>query len=89
MTVLANATTGIAIAVGMAMYRDDTVGGACMVLFDGAATIVSQTGSNYTTTDPGAGTSKWFIKSTGDVQNRYAATHQISYSLFAVSGTFP
>lgn len=87
--VTANGTAGIAILSGTIVYRDETVGGCALVLYDsGTPTIVTQTGSNFTTSDPGAASSKLWLKSGGDIENRYGVTHGISYLLFGTGPTF-
>jgi len=86
----ANTTLGTAIGSGLIIFSDISDGGSAMVLFDAgfaAVTIVSQTGTNFqSSSDPGAGSSKWWVQPNGVITNRYAAAKNLGYALVASRG---
>ena len=86
-SVAANGVAAMTLSSGLVFLRDMSVGGWSLVAFDGGggATIIAGT-SNFVTSDPGASASKWWIKSNGNVENRYAGAESISYVLLATSG---
>jgi len=94
---------GVSVAVGASMgvsangslltlYRDSTSGGTALVACEAGygPTIVWQSATNFTTTDPGVGGNKWFIQNAAghycDALNRYTSAHNISYSFITTDG---
>jgi hypothetical protein len=80
--IAANGTLSISIGSGFVFYTDETAGGSAMFAFDGGTGqygIVWQNGSSFTTTDPGVGTNKWWVKSNGNAVNRFSSLHGIAY----------
>lgn len=87
-TVAANAALGLSVGFGIIVYRDQVNAGFAVVAAgDGAASILYQTGTNFTQTDPGSGGNKWYVASSGDVTNRYSTSGSIAYSM--LSAAFP
>lgn len=96
-SVTANGSLGLSVANGaLIIYRDENVGGAALVFVEAgnAPIVIAQTGSLFTTTDPGPGGNKWVLQNTaghyGDVLNRFTASKFISYWVImtASGGTF-
>jgi hypothetical protein len=83
-TISANAVQGFAVTSGMEVVRDNSHGGVALVLYDpspATAKIVAQTGSNFTTTDPGPGGNAWYVGTSG-FTNRYSSSTQIATGLY-------
>lgn len=86
-TVAADAIAGFNAKEAIYLLRDESAGGFALVISapgEGVANILFQTSTNFTTTDPGVGGSKWFISSAdGSVRNRYATSKALSYAILS------
>jgi len=83
-TLSANATQAILVTSGMEVVRDNSHGGVALVFYDpspATVKIVAQTGTNFTTTDPGPGGNAWYVSTSG-FTNRYGASTQIATGLY-------
>lgn len=86
-TVAANASIATGLSSGMMFCRDQSNGGWVLFASDGGSGITIIAGSGeFVTSDPGAGTSKWWIKSGGNIENRWSTANNLSYAMFATGG---
>lgn len=88
--VVPDASVANTISYGIGFFRDNTVGGTALVLYDGGNTpvIVAQTGSSvFSITDPGTGGNKWFVRpspNNGGLISRFAANRAVWSCLIGI-----
>lgn len=92
-SIAANASLSITGTSCMVFLRDESNGGYALVVYDGQAPTIISGSANFTAgSDPGAASSKWWIRNdgggtTGNVVNRYASTFNISYILISAGSS--
>jgi hypothetical protein len=84
----ANADLVVPVQGGLIYWSDLSVGGSALVAYDagtGSATIILGS-AQFTTNggiDPGPGSSKLWVRTTGVLRNRYGSAHVIDYIVLA------